>query len=67
VRKLAHDGVASKRSISYVIRGLFQEMMAYKPDFHACSAILDKFFDASSTIVDSYVIAPFFLEKHYIP
>jgi len=38
-------------------------MMAYKPDFHACSAILDNFVYASSTIVDSFVVAPFFLRN----
>ena len=41
VRKLACDGVASKRSITCAIRGLFQETMAYKPSFHAYNTILN--------------------------
>jgi len=38
-----------------VILGFFQEMMAYKPVFHACNAILDSFFYAYSAIVNSEV------------
>jgi len=41
--------------------------MAYKPTFHAYSAITDSFFHANSVIVDSFVIPSFFREKHYIP
>jgi len=41
VRKLAHDGFALKRSITNAILGLFEE--AYKPAFHAYSAIVDSF------------------------
>ena len=41
--------------------------MAYKPAFHAHSAILDSFVYAYSAFVDSCVIVPFFLEKHCIP
>jgi len=67
VRKLARDGIALKRSIMYVILGLFQKMMARKPAFHVYSAMLDVFFYAYSAIVDSFVIVSFFLEKHYIP
>jgi len=48
------------------ILGLYQETMAYKPAFHACSAALDSFFYAHSAIVDSFVIVSFFLENHYI-
>jgi len=66
VRKLALDGIVSKRSITLVILGLFQETMAYKPAFYAYSAILDSFFYAYSAILDSFVIVSFFLEKHYI-
>jgi len=65
VWKLAGDGVASKRSITHAILGLFQE--TYKPAFHIYRAILESFFYAYSAIVDSFVIASFFLEKHYIP
>jgi len=65
VRKLARGGVASKRSITHAILGLFQE--AYKPDFHIYRAILESFFYAYSAIVDSFVTVSFFLEKHYIP
>jgi len=64
VWKLACDGVASKRSITHAILGLFQE--AYKPTFHIYRAILESFFYAYSAIVDSFVIVSFFLEKHYI-
>jgi len=38
VRKLAHDGVASTRAITYAIVGFLTckpGTMAYKPDFHA--------------------------------
>jgi len=65
VRKLARDGVASKRQTTHAIVGLFQE--AYKPAFHVCNAILESFFYAYRAIVDSFVIVSFFLEKHYIP
>ena len=41
--------------------------MTYKPAFHAYSAILDSFFYAYCGMVDSFVIVPLFLEKHYIP
>jgi len=37
--------------------------MAYKPAFHAYSAILDSFFYIYSAIVDSLVIAVFFKEN----
>jgi len=40
--------------------------MAYKPVFHALSAILDSFFYTYGAIVASFVKASFFLEKHYI-
>jgi len=60
-RKLVRDGVVWKRSITYAILGLFQEIMAYKPAFHICSAIVD-------TAVSFMPIAQsYFLEKHYIP
>ena len=65
MRKLARDGVASKRQTTHAIVGLFQE--AYKPAFHVCNAILESFFYAYRAIVDSFVIVSFFLEKHYIP
>ena len=39
--------------------------MAYKPAFHAHTAILDSFFYAYSVILNSFVIV--FLEKRYIP
>jgi len=35
VTKLARDGVASKRSITYAILGLFYKTMAFQPAFHA--------------------------------
>jgi len=38
-------------------RGLFQATMAYKQAFHAYSAILDSFFDACATIVDSFIFS----------
>jgi len=41
--------------------------MAYKPAFHACSAILNSSFYAYSAIVDSFVIVCVYVEKHYIP
>jgi len=44
VRRLASDGVASRRSITYAIFGWFQEMTPYQPVFQAYSAILDRFF-----------------------
>ena len=65
MRKLARDGVASKRSIIHAMLGLFEE--AYKPVFHIYRAILESFFYAYSAIVDNFVIVSFFLEKHYIP
>jgi len=65
VSKLARDGVASKRSITHAILGLFWE--AYKPAFHIYRVILESFFYAYSIIVDIFVIVSFFLEKHYIP
>jgi len=37
--------------------------MAYKPVFHAYSAILDSFFYAYSVIVDIFVIVSFFLRN----
>jgi len=40
--------------------------MAYKRAFHVNSAILDSLFYFYSAIVDSFVIAIFFLDKHYI-
>jgi len=66
VRKLTR-GIASKRSIAYAIPGLFQERMAYKPAFHAYSAILDSLFYAYGAIVDSSVKVSSFPEKHDIP
>ena len=66
VRKLARVGVALKRSITYAIPGLFWETMAYKRAFHVNSAILDSLFYFYSAIVNSFVIAIFFLDKHYI-
>jgi len=53
VRKLARDGIAPKRSITYAI--------------HAYSAILNSSFYAYSVVVDSFVIACFYVEKHCIP
>jgi len=41
--------------------------MAYKPAFHAYSAILDSSFYAYSAIVDNVVIVFSFVEKHCIP
>jgi len=67
VRKLARDGFASKRSITYAILGLFQEKMPYKMAFHVYSPILDIFLYAYSAIVNSFVTVSFFLEKYYIP
>jgi len=54
LRKLARDGVASKRSITYA--------MAYKrPAFHAYSHVLDIFIYAcDSANLDSFVISFFF-------
>ena len=66
VRILARDGIVSKRSITPAIVGWFQETMAYKQVFHACSAILDSFFYAYSAIVDSLVMVSFFLKEDYI-
>ena len=63
MRKLAHDGVASKRSSIRAILDLFQE--AYKPDFRIYRAILESFCYAYSAIVDSFVIVSFFLERLY--
>jgi len=40
--------------------------MAYKPVFHANSALLDSFFYAYSTTVDRSVIFSFCLDKYYI-
>jgi len=60
MRKLTRDGVASKRSITYAILGLFYEMMGYKLAFHAYSAIVDSFFCAYSAFVDSFVLGYFF-------
>jgi len=57
VRKLAGYGIASKRSITLAILSLFQETIAYKPVFHAYSAILDSFFYACSAIVDSFIFS----------
>jgi len=55
VRKLARDGIVSKRSITHAIFGLFQE--AYKPAFHVYSAIPERFFYAYSAIVDSFFLS----------
>jgi len=63
VRKLARDGVASKRSITHAILVLFEE--AYKPAIHIYRAILESFLYTYSAVVDSFVIVSFFLEKHY--
>jgi len=41
--------------------------MAQNPAFHACSAILNSSFHAYSAIVDSFVIACFYAEEHYMP
>jgi len=60
VNKLARDGIASQRSITLTILGVFQEMMAYKPAFHAYSVILNSFVYAYSAIMDSFVIVSFF-------
>jgi len=54
VRKLARNGVGSKRSITHAILGLFQE--AHKPAFHMYRTILESFVYAYSAIVDSFVI-----------
>jgi len=62
VRKLARDGVASKRSITHWNLGLFQE--AYKPAFHSHRPILESFFYAYSAIVDSFAIVSFFRENN---
>jgi len=67
MRKLARDGVASKRSITHAILDLFQEAFKYKPAFHIYIATLQSFFYAYRAIVDSFVTVSFFLEKHYIP
>jgi len=40
--------------------------MVYKPVLYDYSAILNSFLDAYSAIVDSFVVACFFLEKHCI-
>jgi len=61
VSKLARDGVASKRSITHAILGLFQ--VAYKPAFHIYRAILESFFYAYSAIVDNLAIVFFFLRN----
>ena len=55
MRKLARDGVASKRSITHAILGLFQE--AYKPAFHIYRAILESFFHAYSDIVNNFFLS----------
>jgi len=55
VRKLARDGVASKRSITHAILGLFQE--AYKPAFQIYRAILESFFHAYSAIVNNFFLS----------
>jgi len=57
VRKLAHDGVASKRSITFAMLGLFQE--AYKPAFHIYRAVLESLFYVHSATVDSFLIVCF--------
>jgi len=41
--------------------------MAHKPAFPANNPILDSFFYVYSAVVDSFVMASFFLEQHYIP
>jgi len=66
MRKFARDGIASKRSISPTILGVFQETVAYKQAFLAYSPVVDSFFLAYTAIVDSFVIVSLFLEKHYI-
>jgi len=38
--------------------------MAYKSAFQAYSLILESFFYACGTIVDSFMVVSFFLEKH---
>jgi len=67
VRKLARDGVASKRSITHAILDLFYEAYKYKPAFHINRATQESFFYAYGAIVDTFVTVSFFLEKHYIP
>jgi len=59
VRKLASDGVTSKRSITHAILALFEE--TYKPAFKICRSILEGFFYAYRVIVDSFVTVSFFL------
>jgi len=63
VRKSAGDGIESKRSITHVILGLFQEMMFFKPIFHAYSVFPDNFFYAYNVNLDSFVIVSFFLKN----
>jgi len=57
----------SKRSITYAIRRLCSETMAYNPAFHAYRAIQNISFYAYSDIVENFVIVCFSVEKHYIP
>jgi len=52
------------RDSSHVSRN---ETMAYYPAFPAYSAILNSSFYACSTMVDSFVIVCFYVEKHCIP
>ena len=52
MRKLARDGVPSKRSITHAILGLFYE--AHKPAFHIYRATLESFFYAYSANADSF-------------
>ena len=60
-RKLARDGIASKRSITHAILGLFLETMTYTQAFHVCDAVLNSFFYAYSATADSLVIVSLFL------
>jgi len=41
--------------------------MAYNPAFHAYSGILNISFYVYSTIMDSFVIVCFYVEKNYTP
>jgi len=52
-RKLARWYCVEK--ITHAILGLFQETMAYKQAFHACSATPDSFFYAYSAVVDTVI------------
>jgi len=63
VRKLARDGIASKKSITQAICGLFQDTATYKPAVHAYSVIPDSLFYAYSANVDSFVMLSSFLEN----